>query len=96
MSDSLKSEEVDIDINAFAINLCNSTFTLIRHNEEAKEKLNYAKASHQKDYENLIEIISYLIERLDVDEFKCMVTTDLKLRSIIGELKAKLCNLDNI
>lgn len=95
-SGTVKSKAVDTDINDIAIGECNSTIAALKQNKEAKEKLNDAKANQQKDYETLIKIISYLVERLDVNEFKSMVTTDLKLKSIIAELKRKLCNIENI
>lgn len=92
----MKSKAVDIDISAIAVGECNSTIAALKQNKEAKERFNNDKANQQNDYEKLIKIISYLTERLDVDEFKSMVTTDSKLKGILFELKTKLCDLYNI
>jgi hypothetical protein len=95
-SDTVKSKAVDTCIDTFADNACNSALETLKQYEEAKERLNNAKENNKINYEKLIEILNFLNEGLEVDEFKKKVTTDFKLKSIMCELKTKLCNLDNI
>jgi len=94
--DRVKEEEKYKDIPNVGVEAVKSTLIRLKEKQVAEERVRKAKENNEREYKNLIKIIEYLIIQLDNDKFKFIITTDLKLKSIICELRAKLCNLDNI
>jgi hypothetical protein len=92
----VKEEDKYKEIPDIGVELVYSTVIKLKEEEEAKERIMKAKENDENNYKRIVEIINYLNVQLDNDKFRDKVTTDLNLKSIISELRAKLCNLDDI